>query len=217
MKHRLTLILAGLALSGATGSAATLDLSSLGGSFPTYNAGAGIPGLQITYTVGDPVQTTENRGYSGDTGGMSLPEANFPDGHLAVGPGDTVTLDFTNVPGNGSEGVFIGFIDLDNNAFGGNESATVASMSGVTAVEGDPGQIPNSEAHLAENIINVGPLVPDGENKIVITAASSAEQMSGGNGVFAFLPSTEVVIPEPSAVMLGFVSLALLAGRRRRS
>lgn len=217
MKLRLTLILAGLALSGFTGTAATLDLSSLGGSFPTYTANGGIPGLQITYTVGDSVGTTENRGYSGDTGGMSLPPQNFPDGHLAVGPGDRVVLDFTNVNGQGSGGVFIGFIDLDNNAFAGDEGATVTSQAGITNVPGAPGQILNSEAHLASNIFNVGPLTPDANNQIVIQASTSAEQQNAGNGFFAITVGTDVIIPEPSSAMLGLLGLTFLVGRRRRT
>ncbi len=215
MKQKLTVLLAGLVISGATSFGAIIDLANLGGSFPTYTDNSGIPGLVISYVTGDAVGTSENRGYSGDTGGMSLPPSGFPDGHLSVGPGDQVTLDFTNVNLGGND-VFVAFIDLDNNPFAGNEGATVTHNGGSTFEPGANGQILNANANQAANIFNVGPIVPDGNNLIVIDADSALEQGSAGNGFFAIQVSTEVVIPEPSSAMLGLLGLGFFFTRRRR-
>ena len=144
---------------------------------------------------------------------MSLPAATFPDGHLAVGPGDTVTLDFSSAP---SSAVFIAFFDLDSNPVGGDEGATVISNSGSQVVAGFPSQIFNSQAHQAANIINVGPVVPDGSGLVTIQADSAAVQGGNGNGYFAFTVSNTPVIPEPSSAMLGLLGLGVLIVRRRR-
>jgi hypothetical protein len=147
---------------------------------------------------------------------MSLPSANFPDGHLAVGPGDKVVLDFSNVAGNHM--ITVGFIDLDNNALGGNEGATITSLAGSQRVEGSPVQILNSQAHLAANITNVGNLSPDANGKITIQADTSVEQGAAGNGFFAIQVSTAgPVIPEPSTALLGLLGLSFVAFRRRRA
>ncbi len=210
MKYSFTLILAGLALSSLSSFGAVIDLANLGGSFPSYVDNNGIPGLKIDYVVGDSVGTTENRGWSADTGGMSLVGA-----HLAVGPGDTVTFDFSAVAG--SPTVTVAFIDLDNNAIGGDEGLTLTDAGGSQRVEGSPNQIDNSRAFQASNIINVQNLTPDGSGKIVVKADGAIDQGALGNGFFAVQVSTDgVVIPEPSAAFLGLAGLGLLALRRRR-
>lgn len=213
MKHKLTLIVAALGLTGFSSFAATLDMANLGGSFPTYTDSTGIVGLTITYSIGQDPGTSENSGYSGSTGGMSLPVASFPDGHLAVGPGDTVTLDFSSAP---SSSVFVAFYDLDANAIGGDEGVTVTSGSGSNFVAGFSSQIPNASAGQGVNIINVGSLTPDANGQIILQASTSAEQGGIGNGYFSFNVSSAPVIPEPSSAMLGLLGLGMLIVRRRR-
>ncbi len=212
MKHKISLTLAALGLSAMTSFAATLDIANLGGSFPTYVDNSGIVGLTITYSnVNDP-GTSEGSGHSREAGrGMSLPVASFPNGHLAVGPGDTVTLDFTNVS---ESSVFIGFIDLDNNTIGGNEGVTVTSASGSQFIDGAPGQIQNTQAYLPANIFNVQ-VSPAADNTVVIQASTAGEQGGAGNGYFAFSVGT-TPIPEPSTSFLGLLGLTFLAARRRR-
>ena len=215
MTNKLTPMLSALVLTGATCTAATLDVAQLGGIFPTYTDSSGFPGLTITFEIGQDPGTSENSGYSRDTGGMSLPRSNFPGGHIAVGPGDKVTFDFTNVEGRGGE-VYVGFFDLDNSAAGGNESATVTSGDGEEFVPGAPGVIFNSSAHRFANITNVGKVSADEDGKIVIQAATAAEQGAAGTGYFAISVSTEP-IPEPSTAILGLVGLAMFLARRRRA
>ena len=221
MKHQLTLILAALGVAVTSSGAATLDLASLGGTIASgYTDNSGIVGLQITYAIGQDPGTTENSGLSSDTGGMSLSGTLFPDGHLAVGPGDTVTLDFSGTTGLGS--VFIGFFDLDNNNFGGDEGVTVVHGGGNTFEGGASGSIPNPAAASSENIFNVGPIMPDADGKIVLQATSATDQAIGninigsGNGYFAFTVSTTTVVPEPSSALLGLLGLCGIAMRRRR-
>ncbi len=219
MKHQLTLILAAAGLAMGTSSAATLDLTSLGGTLAMgYTAAAGIAGLEISYVLGQDPVTSENSGFSEDTGGMSLPESGFPDGHLAVGPGDVVTLDFSDTIDAGS--VYIGLFDLDDNPLGGNEGVTIVSSEGSVFEPGFNGGINNSFAN-TNNVFNVGPLTPDENGLITVTAASNIEQADGsltitsGNGYFAFTVS-DSPIPEPSSALLGLLGLAGLAFRRRR-
>lgn len=222
MKQKLTLLLAGLALSSASSFGATIDMANLGGSFPTYTDPSGIPNLVISYTVGDPVGTTEDRGWSNDGtrgGGMSLPMtpmSPLEDGHLSLGPGDTVTFDFTNVNLPANNEIYVAFFDLDNNAFGGNEGATVTHDGGSIYEPGAPSQILNDEAHFEANIFNVGPLVPDGNNLITVVADDALTQGSAGNGFFAVQVSTEVIIPEPSSALLGLLGFGFFFARRRR-
>lgn len=221
MKHQLTLILAAAGLAMGTSSAATLDFSNLGGTLATgYTDPSGIAGLTISYTLGQDPGTTENSGFSGDTGGMSLTAAGFPDGHLAVGPGDVVTLDFSGTSSVGP--VYIGFFDLDNNTLGGNEGVTVVSAEGSAFEAGSSTDINNSVAHQSQNVFNVGPVTPDANGLITLTAASAVDQASGslfitsGNGYFAFDVGTSPIIPEPSSALLGLLGLLGLAFRRRR-
>ncbi len=221
MKLSLPLIFSALALSVASTQAAVLDIASLDGTFPSYTDNVGIPGLTITYTTGDPTpMTTETRGYSPETGGMNGLLANFPDGHLAVGPSDTVVLDFSGVALAGA-GVFIALYDLDNNVGlnqSGDEDVTITHGGGSTFVEGNAAGILNSQAHLPENTIDVGPLNPDGAGQITLQANSLVDQ-DGTGGYFAFTVSTGApapVIPEPSSALLGLLGLAFFAGRRRR-
>lgn len=224
MKHQLTLILAAAGLAMGTSSAATLDLSSLGGTLAMgYTDTTGIAGLSITYAVGQDPNTSESSGFSGDVSvgspGMSLPDSRFPDGHLAVGPGDVVTLDFSATTGIGP--VYIGFYDLDNNPLGGNEGVTIVSSEGSVFEAGFDSAINNSFAK-TENVFSVGPVTPDASGLITLTAASNLEQADGslsitsGNGYFAFTVSDSPVVPEPSSALLGLLGLAGLAFRRRR-
>jgi MYXO-CTERM domain-containing protein len=220
MKHHLTLLLAAAGLAVGTSSAATLDLSSLGGTLAMgYTDTAGIVGLEISYVIGQDPGTSENSGFSGETGGMSLPDSGFPDGHLAVGPGDVVTLDFTNTSVAGP--VYIGFYDLDKNNLGGDEGVTVVSNEGSTFEPGATTAI-NNNFEAASYVFNVGPVTPDVDGRITLTAATALEQTDGllissGNGYFAFnVSDSGPVIPEPSSALLGLLGLAGLAFRRRR-
>ncbi|MDC0502943.1 PEP-CTERM sorting domain-containing protein [Verrucomicrobiales bacterium] len=220
MKHQLTLILAAAGLAMGNSSAATLDLSSLGGTLALgYTDTAGIVGLNISYTIGQDPGTSESSGFSEDTGGMSLPVTGFPDGHLAVGPGDVVTLDFSATSGVGE--VFIGLFDLDNNTFGGDEGVTVTSAEGSVFEPGFGADIDNARA-IDTNVFNVGPITPDANGKITLTASTALEQADGslsissGNGYFAFTVDSNPVVPEPSSALLGLLGLASLAMRRRR-
>ena len=216
MKHKLPLILAAMCF-GASAQAATLDLAGLTGTIATgYTDSSGIT---VSYALGSSTNPSETSGFSGDTGGMSLSVGQFPDGHLAVGPGDTVTLNFGAVR---PTTVSITFFDLDrdpSNQIGTDESVTILSAGAPANVAGDNGFIPNASADTT-GVITIPDLVPNAAGEIVLQAAAAPANSSG---YFAISAETqgdgtgpEPVIPEPSSSLLALLGLSLVAFRRRR-
>ena len=217
MKHKLPLILAAMCL-GASAQAATLDLGSLTGTFATGYTDSN--GITISYLQGSSSSPDESSGYSGDSGrGMNgLSATGFPNGHLAVGPGDIVTLNFNSVQ---PSTVSITFFDLDNAGQGTDESATIRSSGAPANVAGSPGIILNSQAD-SVGVITVTGLVPDANGEIKIDSASAPANSSG---YFAISASTVgdqggggggPVVPEPSSSLLALLGLSLVTFRRRR-
>lgn len=193
-----TLAVLGSSMFGA--SAASLNIGSMGDTFPTYTDAAGI---KVTYNNGPQTIGGESNGRRPSRGNPNL----SINPHLAMVAGDTVTIDFSGTA-QGASNITFTFYDLDTEN-GAQENVVVQAQGGGSQFVG--AQVDLNDA-LSVGVNTGGSFLPAGGAKGIITLVSPA---GGSSFAFSFDYTVGGPIPEPSSALLGVLGMVCYFRRRR--